>query len=179
MALIRGVLLYLVTTFELNIPMEEKIVDVGWLLTRPLHSYLRRNPTFTNRLVLYNTVVWFSCLMYINYLYFIYHNKILMDKCINLYLFRALTGYMTRLPISQEFLTSENDIPPGEHNFFFFFSGHTFTLYSTALNLYADYCVFWGHFVMMNLVLQTLRLLAMRGHYSIDIIMAIVLCHFF
>ena len=32
------------------------------------------------------------------------------------------------LPVSQEMLTSENDIPPSEHNFFFFFSGHTFIL---------------------------------------------------
>ena len=179
MSLIRGTLLYLVTTFELNLPMEGNIVDVGWQLTRPLYSFLRRNPVFRDNLVLYNTIVWGSCLIYINYLYFIYHNTLLMDKCMNLYLLRALTGYMTRLPVSQEMLTSRNDVPPSEQNFFFFFSGHTFIMYLVVRELYADQYVYWGHFMAANLLVQTLRLLAMRGHYSIDIIMAFVLCHCF
>ena len=102
-----------------------------------------------------------------------------MDKCINLYLLRALTGSMTRLPRSHETLISANDIPPSEQNFFFFFSGHTFILYTTAMDLYADNYVFWGHFLAANLIVQSLRLLAMRGHYSIDIIMACVSCHCF
>ena len=179
MSLIRGTLLYLVTTFELNVPMEENIVDIGWQLTRPIHSFLRRNPAFRDKLVLYNTAVWGSCLIYINSLYFIGHNTKLMDKCLKLYILRAFTGTMTRLPVSQEMLTSENDIPPSEHNFFFFFSGHTFIMYLVTMELYANNNIFWGHFMMANLVLQTLRLLAMRGHYSIDIIMACVLSHCF
>ena len=98
---------------------------------------------------------------------------------LKLYMLRALTGFMTRLPVSREMLTSGNDIPPSEHNFFFFFSGHTFIMYLVARELYADQYVYWGHFMTANLVVQTLRLLAMRGHYSIDIIMAFVLCHCF
>lgn len=179
MSLIRGALLYLVTTFELNVPMQNEIVDVGWLLTLPLYSFLRRNPVFRDKLVLYNTAVWGSCLMYINSLYFIYNNTVLLDKCLKLYMLRALTGTMTRLPVSREMLTSGNDIPPSEQNFFFFFSGHTFTLYLVAMELYTNNNIFWGHFMVANLMVQTLRLLAMRGHYSIDIIMACVLSHCF
>ena len=173
------ILLYLVTAFELNVPMQNDVVDIGWKLTKHLHLFLKENPKIKDNLVLYNTFIWLLCIIYMNYLYFIYHNTYLIDKCINLYLLRAFTGFVTRLPRSEESLSSENDIPPTDHNFFYFFSAHTFILYSTTMELYTDKYIYCARFLTANLIVQSLRLLAMRGHYSIDIIIACVLSHCF
>ena len=104
---------------------------------------------------------------------------------IGIFTLRLVCGWLTQSPYSPEYLSSSVDFPdsiinrfrdsmtsqPHQHvSFFFFFSGHVFllALFRTYFKRIGRH---WESFAcdIFNL-LQIIRLLGTRGHYTIDLI---------
>lgn len=82
---------------------------------------------------------------------------------------RGVLGCATQLPLPEEFLGSGMDFPVGNVSFFLFFSGHVAGAVIAAADMRRE-----GRAALARLydalnVLQAVRLLACRGHYTIDL----------
>ncbi|XP_028239068.1 phosphatidylcholine:diacylglycerol cholinephosphotransferase 1-like isoform X2 [Glycine soja] len=82
---------------------------------------------------------------------------------------RGILGYSTQLPLPQGFLGSGVDFPVGNVSFFLFFSGHVAGSVIASLDMrrMQRWELAWT-FDVLN-VLQAVRLLGTRGHYTIDL----------
>ncbi|KAF2301355.1 hypothetical protein GH714_023251 [Hevea brasiliensis] len=78
-------------------------------------------------------------------------------------------GYSTQLPVPEGFLGSGVDFPVGNVSFFLFFSGHVAGSVISSLDMrrMERWELAWT-FDVLN-VLQSVRLLGTRGHYTIDL----------
>lgn len=87
-----------------------------------------------------------------------------------MYSSRGFLGWSTQLPVPREFLGSEVDFPVGNASFFLFFSGHVGASIIATLDLRR--VGRWRGALAMDAMnaLQTVRLLATRGHYTIDLV---------
>lgn len=175
---------------ELDTSADEhrRIVDAGFILTRPMHSYLSRHREINNALALCNSLLLTLPLIYVIYVTSWKGDFRLSFRLIATHLFRSLCGWFTYLPPDSDFLSSSYDFPEiffclfedctsritTAGNFVTFFSGHVATIVLIANHLYLNkftrlsiclHCFNW---------LQIFRLLATRGHYSIDLIIGYV-----
>jgi hypothetical protein len=82
---------------------------------------------------------------------------------------RGLLGCSTQLPLPAEFLGSPMDFPVGNVSFFLFYSGHVAGAVIASLDMrrVGRYRLA-GLYDALNLA-QVVRLLACRGHYTIDL----------
>lgn len=166
-----------------------RIVDAGFILTSPMHSYLSRHREINDALALCNSLLLTLPLVYVIYVTSWKGDFRLSFRLIATHLFRSLCGWFTYLPPDSDFLSSSYDFPEiffclfddcsnnrisAAGNFVTFFSGHIATIVLIANHLYLAkftrlsiclHCFNW---------LQIFRLLATRGHYSIDLIIGYV-----
>jgi hypothetical protein len=176
-------LAFLLTLFETIIPMNKKChpEDFGFKITKPITQYLKNNLNLNNNLALINSLIQILFLIYIIVQYLL-GNIPLLYKSLILLTYRQICGFITKMPIPDDFkeLESDQDIPPKNHNFFFHYSGHTFILVLIGLDMITRYNKQKTTLIITFTtlyILQTLRLLATRGHYSIDISNATVLAY--
>ena len=174
---------FLLALFETITPMNKKCYpeDFGFKITKPITQYLKNNLNLNNNLALINSLIQVGFLFYI-IIQFIFSNTTLFYKALLLFTYRQICGFITKMPIPDDFkeLESDQDIPPKNHNFFFHYSGHTFILVLVALDMISRYNKHKTTLIIIFTtlyILQTLRLLATRGHYSIDISNATVLAY--
>ena len=156
----------------------EKIYDLGWKITKPIYIIFNKYPYITNTLTVINSVSLAFCHVVPIYNYIYFDSYVLGDKMLILLFIRLITGYFTILPNSTELIESTYDIPPKGNNCIYFFSAHTFMHYLVILYLYDNKLYNLCGLIVFFFALQTIRLLGMRGHYSIDIIMGCILSHF-
>ncbi|KMZ65630.1 Phosphatidylcholine:diacylglycerol cholinephosphotransferase [Zostera marina] len=165
-------------TFLLFIVVEHNIVmvpaysppfDVGFLLTRPMNTFLASKPALNNTLAALNTVFVGTHILYVIWALVVHQrprpaiSALFMSTC------RGILGYSTQLPLPKDFLGSGMDFPLGNLPFFLFFSGHVAGALIVSLDmrrLGRNQMAFL--FDTLNL-LQALRLLITRGHYTIDL----------
>ena len=172
-----------------SVDEQRRIIDAGFILTRPMHSYLSRHREFNDALALGNSLLLTLPMVYVIYVTSWKGDFRLSFRLIATHLFRSLCGWFTYLPPDSEFLSSLYDFPEiffclfddcasnrisAAGNFVTFFSGHVSTVVLIANHLYLAkftrlsiclHCFNW---------LQIFRLLATRGHYSIDLIIGYV-----
>ena len=176
-------------TWELKLPLSRngKIIDFGFKFTKSMNDRIKDDTRMWSLFALINTIA----LMYCNIFVFV-------DACWNgwtpvvkgyviLYWLRCLCGTATRLPVPPDIFESKAEIPPGGSNFFFLFSAHTMIITTVGLDHYQQ---FYNHeylgWIILSvlaivLILQTLRILVTRGHYSADMIIGFalaILMHF-
>ena len=179
------------------------IVDSGFQITTPLHSYFKHSPLANDVWALVNTLGLFVMLWYPAKTVFWDADYTLVFRAVTCQLFRAFCATFTFLPPSDEFLPSYFDFPealycgmgadcsdsalsawmngreytkvresgPPEMPFLTFFSGHVAMAVIVANHMYIRGYVKWAVAVHALNVVQIVRLLATRGHYSIDLIM--------
>jgi len=162
--------------WELKSPMAEpgEIRDLGHNLFDRVskHSWICSNcAAFLNNLLLG------GCIVYTLIDITTYHRVTLLTiHLFVLFWLRFVIGKCTALPKPQHFLPLSCEL--GDKNFFFLFSAHTATIMIVALHITGKYGhEWWGLFVPV-LVFQTIRLLATKGHYTADIILALALSIF-
>ncbi|XP_051115516.1 phosphatidylcholine:diacylglycerol cholinephosphotransferase 1-like isoform X2 [Andrographis paniculata] len=82
---------------------------------------------------------------------------------------RGILGYATQLPLPEGYLGSGVDFPVGNASFFLFYSGHVAAAVIASLDM--KRVQRWELAYLFDLlnVLQVMRLLATRGHYTIDL----------
>ncbi|OAE20637.1 hypothetical protein AXG93_154s1110 [Marchantia polymorpha subsp. ruderalis] len=112
----------------------------------------------------------FFQVVYVAYAWIVEGRKRATLAALLLYTCRGLMGYSTQLPLPQEFLGSELDFPVGNVSFFLFFSGHIGGSVIASLDLRRAQRRRLGAIVDFLNLLQWFRLLATRGHYTIDLI---------
>ena len=162
------------------------IIDAGYIATTPLHNFLKANRVWNDALALINTVVGvFGPGIYMakQTLWCGDYEPVFRYLCISV--LRSLCGWFTFLPPDPSYLMSFQDFPDiiqcltkdcgdvetAEINpFLSFFSGHVATLVICANHMYLKGSRKSSIFFHVFNVLQIIRLLATRGHYSIDII---------
>lgn len=162
--------------FELLTPMQKngKIHDEGFLKTdKFLGEY--KHFFISDLATLLNSIFKMACNVFLIYESIFYGFTPVVKGVSFLYWLRFLVGYMTRLPLPSDIVLSDVEIPPKGSNFIYLFSAHTFTITTVGLHMYHLYGSVAGFVFVLVLLLQTLRLLATRGHYSADIIVGFAL----
>jgi len=153
------------------------------MLTTPLYNILRDNRDWNDLLAALNSFALVIPCLYITYVTVWRGDYSLVFRVLFTQLLRSFCGWFTYLPPDPTYLTSYYDFPdiimclsqdcsgaPQALPFVSFFSGHVCTMVIAG-----NHMMLQGHTTMAIVVhcldaLQIIRLLATRGHYSIDII---------
>ncbi|XP_031488087.1 phosphatidylcholine:diacylglycerol cholinephosphotransferase 1-like [Nymphaea colorata] len=143
--------------------------DLGFVFTHSLHLFLARRPSLNTILAALNTVFVGMQTAYILWALLVECRPRAAIAALFMFTCRGILGYATQLPLPKEFLGSGVDFPVGNVSFFLFFSGHVggSVIASIDMRRMQRWELAWI-FDALNF-LQGLRLLATRGHYTIDL----------
>jgi hypothetical protein len=168
--------------------IDNGIIDTGFIVTTRFYEFLRQSRKWNDALAALNSIALFVPGFYTAYVTFWKGDfevafRYLCTQCL-----RSFCGWFTYLPPDPTYLPSNYDFPdimqcifvkdcsqaaaPEVLPFVSFFSGHVCTMVTTANHMYMHGYRNLGVFCHVMNVLQIVRLLATRGHYSIDIIIA-------
>jgi PAP2 superfamily C-terminal len=159
------------------------IVDTGFMLTTPLHKFLAAHRDWNNALAFLNSVAILLPSLYVTYVTVWLGDYSLVFRVIFTQLLRSFCGWFTYLPPDPQYLASSYDFPdileclwqdcsgePQVLPFVSFFSGHVCTMVLAGNHLWLSNRTRLAVLVHTLNALQIVRLLATRGHYSIDMI---------
>lgn len=143
--------------------------DVGFVWTQRLHNVLMQRPGLNSVLAAMNTVFVLLQTGYILWNWLVEGRTRSTIAALFMFTCRGILGYATQLPLPHEFLGSGVDFPVGNVSFFLFYSGHVAAAVIASMDMkrmrrYNLAVVF----DTLN-ILQSVRLLATRGHYTIDL----------
>jgi len=159
------------------------IVDTGFMLTTHLHHFLAANRDWNDILAALNSFALVIPSLYVTYVTVWIGDYSLVFRVLFTQLMRSFCGWFTYLPPDPNYLASYWDFPdivqclfqdcsgtPKVLPFVSFFSGHVCTMVIAGNHMWLQ-----GHTTLAVVVhaldvFQIIRLLATRGHYSIDII---------
>jgi len=152
---------------------DSEFFDAGFLLTAGVYEYLKRNLWIAYILTFINTAYCLAMGLY----FLIYRAVYLGDMpCAAAFIAacfcRVMCGMLTVLPISPRAIVLQCEYPAmfSAGNGIMFYSGHTCNCELGRLILRCEGKTKMASLVFLMNSLQTIRLLAMRGHYTIDII---------
>lgn len=167
------------------------IVDTGYIVTYPLYEYLKENRTMNDWFAFMNSVVLIFPSIYIAYVTVWSGDYSCVFRVLGVQLLRSFCGWFTYLPPDPSYLNSYYDFPDfvqclfkdchaeGENAtpellpFVSFFSGHVATMVAVGNHMALSTnprTKMWAVIMHILNALQIVRLLATRGHFSIDII---------
>ena len=164
------------------------VVDTGFILTQPLYEFLKDSQEWNDILAGINSLGLFIPGIYTAYITVWKGNYDLAFRYLATHILRSFCGWFTYLPPDPTYLPSNYDFPdiwqcvlvkdcsqtPEAEvlPFVSFFSGHVSTMVAAANHMYAHGFKKLGLFCHLMNAFQIVRLLATRGHYSIDMIIA-------
>jgi hypothetical protein len=163
-----------------------RVIDTGFVLTYPLYQYLADHRDVNDILAALNSLLLVLPCLYVTRVTMWEGDYTLSFRLLATQLFRSFCGWFTYLPPDPTFLMSIYDFPEIAQCMFqeckssieleplpfvSFFSGHVATTVIIANHMYMrpKYQTYAVVLHALN-TFQILRLLATRGHYSIDII---------
>ncbi|RAL41356.1 unnamed protein product [Cuscuta campestris] len=151
------------------IPHNSPPLDLGFAVTVPLHRIIASAPLLNTLLAALNTVFVGMQTAYIIWAWLIEGRPRPTISALFMFTCRGILGYVTQLPLPQDFLGSGADFPVGNVSFFLFYSGHVAAAVIASLDMKRLGRRRLGlAFDVLN-VLQVVRLLSTRGHYTIDL----------
>ncbi|KAK9281960.1 hypothetical protein L1049_004869 [Liquidambar formosana] len=106
------------------IPPSSPPFDLGFVVTRPIHSLLASSPALNTLFAALNTVFVGMQTIYILWTWLVEGRPRATISALFMFTCRGILGYTTQLPLPQGFLGSGMDFPVGNVSFFLFFSGH-------------------------------------------------------
>lgn len=155
------------------VPSSSPPLDIGFFLTERFHGFLAARPDLNSLLAALNTVFVGTQVIYILWALMVEGRPRPTVAALFMFTCRGVVGYATQLPLPQGFLGSGVDFPVGNVSFFLFFSGHAGGAVIASLDMRRMRRRRLAiAFDVLNL-LQALRLLATRGHYTIDLAVGI------
>ncbi|KAH0982771.1 hypothetical protein GBA52_009948 [Prunus armeniaca] len=165
-----GLLFFMGVEYTLRmVPSSSPPFDVGFVTTRSLHLLLASKPKLNTLLAGLNTVFVGMQTTYIVWTWLVEGRPRATISALFMFTCRGILGYSTQLPLPQGFLGSGADFPVGNVSFFLFFSGHVAGSVIASLDMRRMHRWEMARtFDALN-VLQSLRLLGTRGHYTIDL----------
>lgn len=165
-----GLLFFMAVEYTLRmVPASSPPFDLGFLATSSLHGLLSSWPELNTLLAALNTVFVGMQTTYILWAWLIEGRPRATISALFMFTCRGILGYSTQLPVPEGFLGSGVDFPVGNVSFFLFFSGHVAGSIIASLDMrrMKRRELAWT-FDALN-VLQVVRLLGTRGHYTIDL----------
>ncbi|XVF86445.1 hypothetical protein PTKIN_Ptkin18bG0040900 [Pterospermum kingtungense] len=165
-----GLLFFMYVEYTLRmVPDSSPPFDLGFIVTRSFHRALASWPELNTLLAALNTVFVGMQTVYIIWTWLIEGRPRATISALFMFTCRGILGYSTQLPLPQEFVGSGVDFPVGNVSFFLFFSGHVAGSVIASLDMrrMRRWELAWL-FDTLN-VLQAVRLLGTRGHYTIDL----------
>lgn len=155
------------------IPPSSPPFDLGFVVTLPIHHLLASWPALNTLLAALNTVFVLMQTGYILWTWVIEGRPRATISALFMFTFRGILGYSTQLPLPEDFLGSGADFPVGNVSFFLFYSGHVAASVIASLDMKRMHRweLAWA-FDTLN-VLQFVRLLSTRGHYTIDLVVGV------
>ncbi|PON48095.1 Phosphatidylcholine:diacylglycerol cholinephosphotransferase [Parasponia andersonii] len=165
-----GLLFFMAVEYTLRmVPSSSPPFDLGFVATRPLHRLLSSSPRLNTLLAALNTVFVGMQTTYILWSFLIEGRPRATISALFMFTCRGILGYSTQLPLPQGFLGSGVDFPVGNVSFFLFFSGHVAGSVIASLDMRrVKRWELARMFDALNM-LQAVRLLGTRGHYTIDL----------
>ncbi|KAG2612719.1 phosphatidylcholine:diacylglycerol cholinephosphotransferase 1-like [Panicum virgatum] len=165
-----GLLLFMAV--EYTIPMVSPAappLDLGFAATQGMHDAVAARPWLNSLLAALNTVFVAMQAGYILWAILAEQRPRAAVAALMMFTCRGVLGCATQLPLPEEFLGSGMDFPVGNVSFFLFFSGHVAGAVIAAADMRRE-----GRLALARLydalnLLQVVRLLACRGHYTIDL----------
>ena len=162
------------------------IVDTGYILTEPLYQWLKEHRDWNDVLAAINSLILVLPSVYLAYVTIWRGDYSLSFRVIAVQLLRAFCGWFTYLPPDPHYLNSYFDFPdivhclfqecagqiPKQMPFVSFFSGHVATMVVAGNHMWLIRYTRLALLVHVLNAFQIVRLLATRGHYSIDMIIA-------
>ncbi|XP_071731870.1 phosphatidylcholine:diacylglycerol cholinephosphotransferase 1-like [Rutidosis leptorrhynchoides] len=143
--------------------------DIGFVATTYLHRLLQSSPNLNTILAALNTVFVGMQTAYIIGAFVIEGRPRATVAALFMFTCRGILGYSTQLPLPEGFLGSGVDFPVGNVSFFLFYSGHVAGSVIASLDM-RRLKRFELAFLFDTLnLLQMIRLLSTRGHYTIDL----------
>lgn len=171
---------------EAVVDVQKGVIDTGYIATKKLWDFLKANRGWNDFAAFVNTIVGvIGPGVYMVYETFWVGDFEPIFRYGAVSVLRSLCGWFTYLPPDPQYLMSFYDFPDIMHCIFkecgdpenaemapfvSFFSGHVATLVICANHMYLHGFKNLGIFMHMFNYMQIIRLLATRGHYSIDII---------
>ncbi|KAH1055168.1 hypothetical protein J1N35_033233 [Gossypium stocksii] len=151
------------------VPDSSPPYDLGFVVTRSFHRALASWPELNSLLAALNTVFVAMQSVYIIGTWVVEGRPRATISALFMFTCRGILGYSTQLPLPQEFVGSGMDFPVGNVSFFLFYSGHVAGSVIASLDMrrMQRWELAWL-FDILN-VLQAVRLLGTRGHYTIDL----------
>ncbi|XWS11793.1 hypothetical protein CRYUN_Cryun37aG0031100 [Craigia yunnanensis] len=165
-----GLLFFMYVEYTLRmVPDSSPPFDLGFVFTRSFYRALASWPELNTLLAALNTVFVGMQSVYIIGTWLIEGRPRASIAALFMFTCRGILGYSTQLPLPQEFVGSGVDFPVGNVSFFLFFSGHVAGSVIASLDMrrMQRWKLAWL-FDTLN-VLQSVRLLGTRGHYTIDL----------
>ncbi|CAI0422436.1 unnamed protein product [Linum tenue] len=151
------------------VPTSSPPFDLGFVATRRLHRLLSSSPELNNLLAALNTVFVGMQASYIFWTFLVEGRARPTIAALFMFTCRGILGYTTQLPLPEGYLGSGVDFPVGNVSFFLFYSGHVAgsVIASQDMRRMQRYGLAWAYDILN--VLQVVRLLGSRGHYTIDL----------
>ncbi|MCO5609487.1 hypothetical protein L7F22_063714 [Adiantum nelumboides] len=143
--------------------------DLGFYYTTWVHRFLANHPSLNSIFAACNTAFVLLQMAYVLWTLFVDRRKRPSIAILFMYTLRAFLGYATQLPVPQDFLGSGLDFPVNNTSFFLFFSGDVAGSVIVCRDMKRTHRQDSGALVGYFNLLQSLRLLATRGHYTIDL----------
>ncbi|CAI9113977.1 OLC1v1037437C1 [Oldenlandia corymbosa var. corymbosa] len=155
------------------IPYSSPPFDLGFVATVSLNRILASRPFLNNFLAGLNTVFVGMQTAYILGTWLLEGRPRATISALFMFTCRGILGYVTQLPVPQDFLGSGVDFPVGNVSFFLFYSGHVAASVIASIDMkrMQRWELAWT-FDLLNL-LQVVRLLSTRGHYTIDLVVGV------
>ncbi|KAK4481879.1 hypothetical protein RD792_012790 [Penstemon davidsonii] len=165
-----GLLFFMGVEYTLSmIPPTAPPFDLGFIATATLNRLLAARPALNTILAALNTVFVGMQTTYILWTWLIEGRPRATISALFMFTCRGILGYVTQLPLPEEFLGSGADFPVGNVSFFLFYSGHVAASVIASLDMKRMQRWKLAYtFDILN-VLQFIRLLTTRGHYTIDL----------
>uniref|UniRef100_A0A1J3CG38 Phosphatidylcholine:diacylglycerol cholinephosphotransferase 1 n=1 Tax=Noccaea caerulescens TaxID=107243 RepID=A0A1J3CG38_NOCCA len=165
-----GVLFFTGVEYTLQmIPARSEPFDIGFVATRSLNRVLASSPDLNTVLAALNTVFVAMQTTYIVWAWLMEGRPRATISACFMFTCRGILGYSTQLPLPQEFLGSGVDFPVGNVSFFLFYSGHVAGSMIASLDMRRMQRFRLAMLFDILNVLQSIRLLGTRGHYTIDL----------
>ncbi|KAM7480338.1 hypothetical protein LguiA_028551 [Lonicera macranthoides] len=155
------------------IPPSSPPFDLGFVVTVQIHHLLASRPALNTLLAGLNTVFVLMQTCYILWTWVVEGRPRATIAALFMFTFRGILGYSTQLPLPEGFLGSGVDFPVGNASFFLFYSGHVAASVIASLDMKRMRRWELAHtFDALNM-LQVVRLLSTRGHYTIDLVVGV------
>ncbi|PHT45939.1 Phosphatidylcholine:diacylglycerol cholinephosphotransferase 1 [Capsicum baccatum] len=151
------------------VPSSSPPFDLGFVATRTLHRLLESKPALNTVLAGLNTVFVGMQMVYIVWVFLIEGRPRATIAALFMFTCRGILGYVTQLPLPEDFLGSGADFPVGNVSFFLFYSGHVAASMIASLDMKRVQRWKLSYLFDTLNVLQAIRLLSTRGHYTIDL----------